>query len=380
MGFLVLLLISLLGLSSSSSISTHRSILDLDLSKFTTQKQVSSLFQLWKSEHGRVYHNHEEEAKRLEIFKNNLNYIRDMNANRKSPHSHRLGLNKFADITPQEFSKKYLQAPKDVSQQIKMANKKMKKEQHSCDHPPASWDWREKGVITRVKYQGDCGNGWAFSATGAIEAKNAIVTGNLVSLSEQEITDCVYKANSCNGGYHFHAFEWVIENRGIATEVDYPYTAEDHGTCKANKTQNSVTIDNFGGLIISEHSTQPETDNALLSATLEQPISVAMDARDFHFYTGGIYDGGNCSSPYGINHFVLIVGYGSLDGVDYWIVKNSFGKDWGMDGYIWIQRNIANPIGVCAINFFASWPIKEKSETLVSARVKADQRVDYSPL
>ncbi|KAG5015421.1 hypothetical protein JHK85_021557 [Glycine max] len=326
MGFLVLLLISLLGLSSSSSISTHRSILDLDLSKFTTQKQVSSLFQLWKSEHGRVYHNHEEEAKRLEIFKNNLNYIRDMNANRKSPHSHRLGLNKFADITPQEFSKKYLQAPKDVSQQIKMANKKMKKEQHSCDHPPASWDW------------------------------------------------------SCNGGYHFHAFEWVIENRGIATEVDYPYTAEDHGTCKANKTQNSVTIDNFGGLIISEHSTQPETDKALLSATLEQPISVAMDARDFHFYTGGIYDGGNCSSPYGINHFVLIVGYGSLDGVDYWIVKNSFGKDWGMDGYIWIQRNIANPIGVCAINFFASWPIKEKSETLVSARVKADQRVDYSPL
>lgn len=157
MGFLVLLLFSLLGLSSSSSISTHRSILDLDLTKFTTQKQVSSLFQLWKSEHGRVYHNHEEEAKRLEIFKNNLNYIRDMNANRKSPHSHRLGLNKFADITPQEFSKKYLQAPKDVPRHINMADKELKEEQHSCDHPPASWDWREKGVITDVKHQGLCG-------------------------------------------------------------------------------------------------------------------------------------------------------------------------------------------------------------------------------
>jgi len=102
------------------------------------------------------------------------------------------------------------------------------------------------------------GNGWAFSATGAIEAKNAIVTGNLVSLSEQEITDCVYKANSCNGGYHFHAFEWVIENRGIATEVDYPYTAEDHGTCKANKVceyvisfPRSVTF--FWQLCLSTH-------------------------------------------------------------------------------------------------------------------------------
>lgn len=80
-----------------------------------------------------------------------------MNANRKSPHSHRLGLNKFADITPQEFSKKYLQAPKDVPRHINMADKELKEEQHSCDHPPASWDWREKGVITDVKHQGLCG-------------------------------------------------------------------------------------------------------------------------------------------------------------------------------------------------------------------------------
>ncbi|KAG4391318.1 hypothetical protein GLYMA_05G158566v4 [Glycine max] len=104
-----------------------------------------------------------------------------MNANRKSPHSHRLGLNKFADITPQEFSKKYLQAPKDVPRHINMADKELKEEQHSCDHPPASWDWREKGVITDVKHQGLCGSGWAFSATGAIEAVHAIATGDLVA-------------------------------------------------------------------------------------------------------------------------------------------------------------------------------------------------------
>jgi len=80
-----------------------------------------------------------------------------MNANRKSPHSHRLGLNNFADISPEDFSKKYLQDPKDVSQSINMVNNKMKKEHHSCDHAPESWDWSKKGVITEVKYQGQCG-------------------------------------------------------------------------------------------------------------------------------------------------------------------------------------------------------------------------------
>lgn len=302
-----------------------------------------------------------------------------MNANRKSPHSHRLGLNKFADITPQEFSKKYLQAPKDVSQQIKMANKKMKKEQYSCDHPPASWDWRKKGVITQVKYQGGCGSGWAFSATGAIEAAHAIATGDLVSLSEQELVDCVEESEGCYNGWHYQSFEWVLEHGGIATDDDYPYRAKE-GRCKANKIQDKVTIDGYETLIMSDESTESETEQAFLSAILEQPISVSIDAKDFHLYTGGIYDGENCTSPYGINHFVLLVGYGSADGVDYWIAKNSWGEDWGEDGYIWIQRNTGNLLGVCGMNYFASYPTKEESETLVSARVKGHRRVDHSPL
>lgn len=92
----------------------------------------------------------------------------------------------------------------------------------------------------------------------------------------------------------------------------------------------------------------------------------------------GIYDGRNCTSPYGINHFVLIVGYGSENGVDYWIAKNSWGKDWGMDGYIRIQRNTGDLLGVCGMNYFASYPTKENPETLVSARVKAGPRVEDS--
>ncbi|KAG5029503.1 hypothetical protein JHK87_013017 [Glycine soja] len=217
-----------------------------------------------------------------------------MNANRKSPHSHRLGLNKFADITPQEFSKKYLQAPKDVPRHINMADKELKEEQHSCDHPPASWDWREKGVITDVKHQGLC--------------------------------DCV-ESEGCSSGWPDDSFVWVLEHGGIATDADYPYRAKE---CryKANK---------------------------------------------------GIYGGGNCSK-YWVNHFVLLVGYGSADGVDYWIAKNSWGEDWGKDGYIWIQRNTGNFSGVCGMNYFPVYPTKKKSETLVSAGIKAHRRVDHSPL
>ncbi|KAL3020507.1 hypothetical protein AAZX31_05G147700 [Glycine max] len=312
MGFLVLLLFSLLGLSSSSSIS-HRSILDLDLAKFTTQKQ----------------------AKRPEIFKNNLNCIRDMNANRKSPHSHRLGLNKFADITPQEFSKKYLQAPKDVPRHINMADKELKEEQHSCDHPPASWDWREKGVITDVKHQGLC-----------------------------ELVDCV-ESEGCSSGWPDDSFVWVLEHGGIATDADYPYRAKE---CryKANKIQDKVTIDGYDIIRMPYESTESEREKAFLCAILEQPIS-------------GIYGGGNCSK-YWVNHFVLLVGYGSADGVDYWIAKNSWGEDWGKDGYIWIQRNTGNFSGVCGMNYFPVYPTKKKSETLVSAGIKAHRRVDHSPL
>ena len=159
MALCLFLLFSLLCLSSGSAISRDHSILDLDLDMFTSQEQVSSLFQLWKKEHGRVYQNQEEEAKRLEIFQRNLNYIREKNAYRKSPHAHRLGLNKFADMSPEEFSKSYLQGPKEVSPPINLGNSmKLKKEEDSCcANAPACWDWRKKGVVTEVKDQGKCG-------------------------------------------------------------------------------------------------------------------------------------------------------------------------------------------------------------------------------
>ncbi|KAJ6333403.1 hypothetical protein OIU77_009300 [Salix suchowensis] len=206
--------------------------------------------------------------------------------------------------------------------------------------------WKEEG-------ERSC---WSFSTTGAIEAINAIVTGDLISLSEQELVDCDTTNNyGCEGGDMDYAFQWVISNGGLDTESDYPYTGVD-GTCNTAKEEKKVvSIDGYEDI--------DQSDSALLCATVQQPISVGMDgsALDFQLYTGGIYDGDCSDDPNDIDHAVLIVGYGSENGEDYWIVKNSWGTEWGMEGYFYIRRNTSKPYGVCAINADASYPTKVSS-------------------
>ncbi|KAJ6769967.1 CYSTEINE PROTEASE FAMILY C1-RELATED [Salix purpurea] len=181
--------------------------------------------------------------------------------------------------------------------------------------------WRVLKIDGRLS--GSC---WSFSTTGAIEAINAIVTGDLISLSEQELVDCDTTNNyGCEGGDMDYAFQWVISNGGLDTESDYPYTGVD-GTCNTAKEEKKVvSIDGYEDI--------DQSDSALLCATVQQPISVGMDgsALDFQLYTGGIYDGDCSDDPNDIDHAVLIVGYGSENGEDYWIVKNSWGTEWGME-------------------------------------------------
>ncbi|OIW04974.1 hypothetical protein TanjilG_00324 [Lupinus angustifolius] len=211
---------------------------------------------------------------------------------------------------------------------------------------PSSLDWRTKGAVTAVKNQE------STCAVGTIEGINAIVTKNLISLSEQELVDCDSASQGCITGKVTNALNWVIKNGGIASDVVYPYKAQ-QGTCQASKVGNIATITSFAKVA--------QSDAALLSATAIQPISVSVDATDMKQYTkdSGIFDGRNCKNTTDVNHSMLIVGYDrSKEGVDYWIVKNSWGKDWGKDGYIWIKRNTNLPYGVCAVNAWAYNPIK----------------------
>ncbi|XP_061351505.1 ervatamin-B-like [Gastrolobium bilobum] len=308
-----------------------------------SQDEVIELFLLWKKEHGRVYKDLEEMAKKFEIFVSNLKYITEFNEKRRSPSSCLFGLNKFADWSPKEFQETYLGdfdiTPKEHS------NVKQNNLYHA--DVPESLDWRKYGVVTGVKDQGPCGSCWAFSAAGGIEGIHALTTGSLISLSEQELLDCETASSGCSGGYKDKALAWVIRNGGISSEIDYPYQAK-QGACKSSEVPNVASIDGYVNV--------DRSDNGLLDATKHQPISVSVNATGFQFYKSGIFDGPGCANSTSTNHAVIVVGYDSLNGEDYWIVKNSWGKDWGIDGYIWIKRNTGLPYGVCAINAKALYP------------------------
>ncbi|KAF1867218.1 hypothetical protein Lal_00049647 [Lupinus albus] len=341
--------------------SSEYSILNHDqFNKYSSSEEgVLQLFQLWQKEHEREYRNPEEESSRFQIFKKNLLYINEKNAKRKSLLQHHLGLNKFADMSPEEFKKTYLH---DIEKPSKWDNRKVHNDDdddddESCLNLPASVDWRAKGAVTEVRDQGNCQSHWAFSVTGAIEGLNKIITGKLVPLSVQELVDCDPASKGCAGGYYFNAFGYVIKNGGIDTEADYPYTAK-NGTCKENANK-VVSIDN---LLVLDGS-----EEALLCRASKQPVSVSLDATGLQSYTGGIYDGEFCSKDSSkTNLVVLIVGYSSKDGEDYWIVKNSWGKEWGDKGYLLLKRNVSSewPYGVCGINGLAGYPIKEVSLSL----------------
>lgn len=203
---------------------------------------------------------------------------------------------------------------------------------------PAQVDWREKGAVTPVKNQGACGSCWAFSATGSLEGQHFRKTGKLVSLSEQNLVDCV-KGDNCGGGDYDQAFTYIKKNGGIDTEKSYPY-AGSNGMCFYNAS--SVGATDKGFVRVTRGS-----ESALMKAIASVgPVSVAIDASrvSFQFYKHGIYNNPNCGGII-LDHAVLAVGYG--DG--YFLVKNSWGADWGEKGYIKMTRDGSNQCGIANI-------------------------------
>jgi len=217
---------------------------------------------------------------------------------------------------------------------------------------PESVDWRKEGAVVGVKDQASCGSCWAFSAISAVEGINKIVTGDLISLSEQELVDCDTSYNEgCNGGLMDYAFEFIISNGGIDSEEDYPYKGID-GRCDQNrKNAKVVTIDDYEDV--------PAYDEwALQKAVANQPIAVAIEGggREFQLYEYGVFTG-RCGTA--LDHGVAAVGYGTENGKDYWIVRNSWGGSWGEQGYIRLERNLASSrAGKCGIAIEPSYPIK----------------------
>jgi KDEL-tailed cysteine endopeptidase len=217
--------------------------------------------------------------------------------------------------------------------------------------PPPSVDWRLKNAVTPVKNQAQCGSCWAFSTTGAVEGVNAIATGALVSLSEQELVDCDKEHdNGCHGGLMDFAFDWILANGGLDTEEDYRYKAEEH-KCRVDRAHRRVVS------IDGHEDVAPNDEDALMRAVARQPVSVAIEAdqRPFQLYVGGVFDA-DCGVA--LDHGVLAVGYGTEAGKDFYKVKNSWGADWGSSGYIMLGRGATynGNKGQCGIQMDPSFP------------------------
>ncbi|XP_042386878.1 zingipain-2-like [Zingiber officinale] len=323
-----------------------------------SDEEVRMLYLEWRAKNHPAEKYLDLNEYRLEVFKENLQFVDEHNAAAdRGENTFRLGMNRFADLTNEEYRARFLGNFSQMrSTSRKISSRYLLRE---GDNLPDSIDWRKNGAVVQVKNQAQCGSCWAFSAVAAIEGINQIVTGNLISLSEQELVDCDAGNRACNGGLMDVAFRFIINNGGINSEENYPYIGQ-KGACNTNKKNvNVASIDSY-------ENVPRNNEKSLQKAVANQPVSVAIESagRAFQLYRSGIFTGTRGTA---LDHGVTIVGYGTENNKDYWIVKNSWGKNWGESGYIRMERNIANSAGKCGIAKYATYPVKLERTNLCNS-------------
>jgi cathepsin H len=282
----------------------------------------------------------DEFAKRRAIFYDNVAEINQINSENRGWEA---GVNEWSDLTWEEFKAKFLMAPQKCS--ATKGNHVM-----SGRADPAI-DWRDAKVVTPVKNQGSCGSCWAFSSTGAIESAAAIATKKPPqTVAEQQLVDCAgnFENMGCRGGLPSQAFQYVMWAGGIQDSASYPYTGRD-GKCNFKKDKVITKLSN-------EVNITEKAENELVDAIGGRPVSVAYQVSgDFRSYKSGVYDSKQCrSGPMDVNHAVLAVGYNSTSaGVPYYIIKNSWGTSFGIQGYFWMVRNK----NMCGVATCAAYPV-----------------------
>ncbi len=310
-------------------------------------------FQQWQSLFKKEYLSATERDYRESMYDRNVQKIARHNAR---ANTWTMAVNQFADMPKAEFVRLYLNGAGaggyNNATHLRQKNYSWTLLNGNYSALPTSVDWTTKGAVTPVKDQGQCGSCWSFSATGALEGAWFVKRHTLTNLSEQQLVDCSTDEGNqgCNGGLMDYAFQYAMAN-GLTTEAAYPYTATGHNVCKAKGLPVAVKASGFTDV-------PTNSQLALMTAVVQQPVAVAIEADEnaFQFYSSGVL-----TKPCGTNldHGVLLVGYGSQGGLDYYKVKNSWGSTWGQGGYVLLGRGPSynGNQGQCGIQMDPSFPV-----------------------
>jgi hypothetical protein len=298
---------------------------------FENAEPTMESFQAYMAHYGKTYQG-VEQLNRFENFKSSLQRIEERNSEQDETV---FGLTKFSDMSPQEFSARYLKYErKDRSSEFTVL-----RTPHNVK-AAANVDWRTKKAITPVKDQGQCGSCWAFSATEEIESMWFLKNGTLPVLAPQQIVSCDTVDQACDGGDTVTAYAYVKKAKGLVPERDDPYTSGNSGNrgrCKFNAKDVIAPVSGFVyATAPCESGSCNNQDQNKVEAALTSvgPISICVYAESWQDYNSGVLRSNCPHDANSLDHCVQLVGMAS----DYWIIRNSWASDWGEDGYIRVAK------------------------------------------
>ncbi|GMH94995.1 hypothetical protein TrST_g1538 [Triparma strigata] len=339
-------------ISVSSALSLTELPLTISHEIELTTEVVDHFFGLFKTQFNRVYEDDEEHEARKANFHASLKRVQDKNKELEEPN---FGVTKFSDMSEDEFRRKMLtyrpevtpDHPTRLNAVSHQAALKKLRGGKKFSETATDFDWRDEGAVTDVKDQGQCGSCWAFSTTETIESAHMRAGNDLTELSVEQIVQCDTKDAGCNGGDTITAYDYIQTSKGLATESDYPYTSGRGvtGSCDSSKEGSVLAGTNVDSwkyatpACTSVKCNSQDEDTLASSLNSVAPVSICVDAEPWQDYTTGVLKASSCKSGYyALDHCVQLIGYSGISGSDgYWIVRNSWASDWGVDGMIHLE-------------------------------------------